>query len=249
MLVASASCCGFPAPVLLHCPILRSYVSTRFVLYHMLSCRPSDTDPTTTSVRLVVPTPRGWYSLCVDLAVDYLRERDVVLGAQCCRALNFEDGMPVVPDPSGPCPSSGALAWASSPRDGKPSLTLVAVCLLLVCVELQRGFTSRETCVVSAAPSGTVADDGLVSSSFRGQESLSSVAEGRVFALNVMYATRSLFLLNATIHISGLCTSPPSKAKRTSLRRECPTMHVHNQYQGARCEHAHRSLIVLQHRR
>ena len=83
--------------------------------------------------------------------------------------------MPVVPDPSGPCPSSGALAWASSPRDGKPSLTLVAVCLLLVCVELQRGFTSRETCVVSAAPSGTV----VISSSSRGQESVSSVAEGR----------------------------------------------------------------------
>ena len=108
---------------------------------------------------------------------------------------------------------------------------------------------SADCSVVCAASRGIVADDRLVPSSSQGQGSMSCVAEGRVFALNVIYATRSLFPLNATTHVSGLCTSPPSKAKRTSLRTECPTMHVHNQYQGARCEHAHRSLIVLQRRR
>ena len=239
MFVFSASCCGFTASVLLHCPTPRSCVSTRFGLYHMLSCRPSDTDPTTTSVRLVVPTPRGWYSLCADLVVDYLRGHDVVLGADCCRALNFEDGMPVVPDPSGPCPLSRPLTWACFPCDGKPSLILVDVCLLLLCVEFQRGFTSRESCVVSTTPSGTVADDRLVSSSSRGQESVSSVAEGRVFAPNIMYTIRSLFPPNAMMHVFSPWTSPPSKVKRTSSRTECPTVYLHNQ--RARYEHTHRT--------
>ena len=71
---------------------------------------------------------------------------------------------------------------------------------------------SHDSTVIAAAFRGIVADDRLVSSSSRGQGSMSCVAEGRVFPPNVMYAVRSLFPLNATMHVFG----PYSSAVRLS---------------------------------
>ena len=121
MLVVSGSCCGFPASVLLDCSSERSCLSTRFALHHKLPISGS----ASTSASLVVPTPSGWYSYRADLAVDYVREHDVVLGAESCRALRFDGGMPVIPDPSGcgalPC----SVTWAPSPSNGASPFFLV----------------------------------------------------------------------------------------------------------------------------
>ena len=64
----------------------------------MLPCERLGSDSTLTSAMLVLPTLNGRRSSCTDSTMDYGREHDVVLGADWCRAVCFEDGMPVILD-------------------------------------------------------------------------------------------------------------------------------------------------------
>ena len=98
MLVVSGTCCGFPASILLDPSFARSVVSTRFALHHNLTSA-SDSHSILASPVVTVPTPSGWYTSRADLVFDYVREHDVVLGSEWCRAVDLATAMVVVPDP------------------------------------------------------------------------------------------------------------------------------------------------------
>ena len=80
----------------------------------MLPCERLGSDSTLTSAMLVLRTLNEWRSSCTDFAMDYGREHDVILGADWCRAVCFEDGMPVILDSRSVASESRIFPWVSS---------------------------------------------------------------------------------------------------------------------------------------